>query len=98
LASASVILNAPDGSNTNELYRWFSEDRPSVAIGSLTAADSGGSFEQECRIIHSLNHTDLDSLDRGMFASVHGFINVIKAENISYMVSFQITHFLLIYF
>lgn len=84
LGSGSLILTAPDGQPTADLYHWYAETRPSAAVGSLTS-DSGASFEQECRVICVLNNTNLDGTDRGMFATVQAFVNVVKTENIAYL-------------
>jgi len=84
LGSGGSIITAPDGHETTELYRWYAEERSGAAIGSLTA-DAGASYEQECRLIYAMNNVNLEGLDRGMFATIQGFINVVKAENVCYL-------------
>lgn len=86
--SSTTILAAPDGDRTNHLYQWYVEKRPNAQVGSLTS-DNSGAYEQECRAIGAINEIDLETLDRGMYVTVQGFINSIKSENIAYMVGLR---------
>lgn len=84
----TAIIAAPDGDKTTQLFQWYVEVRPNAQVGTLTASEGSGMFEQECRLIQCVNDTNLDIMDRGMFVTLEAFINVVRTENVAYTVRF----------
>jgi hypothetical protein len=83
------IIPAPDSDRTSKLFEWYHKVRPTAQVGTLSAGDSGASFERECRLINSIKETNLDYSERGIFVIHEAFINSIRTENIAYTVSLE---------
>jgi len=73
-----------EGEKVIALHTWFTTQRPSAEIGSLSGTGSSEFFERQFKAIQIVNETDMAALDKGMYVIVKAFINTIKAETIYY--------------
>lgn len=88
VSNGSSLITSPDGGRVQALIDWFVNERENAQIGSMTKTmEGGGSFERDCRTIHSINEMDLEFVERGAYFTVEGFINAFNIENIAYNVN-----------
>ena len=84
-ASGTVIKNNPEGPITNELYSWYTQDRPNAEIKSLSIALESMSFERDLRLIGiAVQHGIGKDSDKGAYFNITALVTAVKSETAIY--------------
>jgi len=82
-AAGNTKMNL-QSSETNALYNWYRNIRPSTDLTSISTM-SGGNFDTEIRLIGmAVQHNFSQGNIRGLYFFIKGTVSSIKTENITY--------------
>lgn len=85
--SGTVFKHNPEGPHTTELYSWYTQEKPSLEIKSLSIALESTSLEKDLRLIGLvIQHGMGKDNEKGSYFNIVAVVNAIKSESAIYQV------------
>ncbi|CAD5228882.1 unnamed protein product [Bursaphelenchus okinawaensis] len=87
VSKASIqIFPSPSSEATDELARWFQNERPNAEIARISGGEGGGSLERDFKMVGVVVGSGMaqSADDRGMYVNIKATVNSIRTENAFY--------------